>query len=678
MNQRKASKIGWMVVIILCMSVMLFASGVKVQVVFQDGLTSGVGEISKLEDGVLYLQGPTGENLIPLQTIGAIYFIVPSSANEGFLPDRSYRLGGSVYTMGSEEGAFAAYGPSGLKITDAQFLQDLMKLDTATARLRDPDLLDRLGSYQKTILLWIGLGWVQKNLASVRDMGVNVAANAVATLFHTGTPVELAVRVGVDLTTDKVQSLMDPATYLYTLTTANLLYLSVEMGILKGMVEQIPTGEGLVLDGDHLLETISKYFMIFSLYQPTLDFLDAMTPSGALDEQLKEVGETIAKKVVGSVGSMAEGLVMVYDIEKQIRESFAHYDTYCTNVERFHAELKSQMPFLDEQSTVMKEYLGFFVVEYGTKVVNAPTPEQREQQFQGVLQTLHETLLLPPSLQNPWFTPTRLGELYRTPVGKREEAGMVLVHGGTFQRGNTRNDSEGNDIEKPVHTVHLTYDYWLGRYEVTFAEYDAFCDATGRSKPDDEGWTRGTRPVINVSWNDAVAYCNWMSEQQGLPKAYDASGNLLDANGSVTSDIRRVYGYRLPTEAEWEYAARGGHASAVDFQYAGSNNLDEVGFYSGNSGLNGFKSTQEVGKKLPNELGLYDMSGNVWEWCTDWYGKYLSEVQENPIGPRAGSYRVGRGGCWCFGASNCRVADRDYGSPGYRYGGLGLRLARTY
>lgn len=148
---------------------------------------------------------------------------------------------------------------------------------------------------------------------------------------------------------------------------------------------------------------------------------------------------------------------------------------------------------------------------------------------------------------------------------------MVLVKAGTFQMGNIIKDIEGSDNEEPVHTVRLTYDFYIGKYEVTFNEYDAYCEETGKSKKRDRGWGRGERPIIYVNWSEAVAYCNWLSEKEGLAKAYDSEGNLLDRTGKQTTDITKVQGYRLPTEAEWEYAARGGHKSTEDFKYAGSN-----------------------------------------------------------------------------------------------------------
>ncbi|NLI07900.1 MAG: formylglycine-generating enzyme family protein [Thermotogaceae bacterium] len=249
---------------------------------------------------------------------------------------------------------------------------------------------------------------------------------------------------------------------------------------------------------------------------------------------------------------------------------------------------------------------------------------------------------------------------------------MVLVEKGSFTMGDTWGVGFSN--EKPVHQVTLTYDFYIGKYETTFDEYDAFCETTGRSKPKDEGWGRGSRPVIKVSWNDAIAYCNWLSEKEKIPKAYDDKGNFLDKDGMITTDPSKVVGYRLPTEAEWEYAARGGNKSK-GYKYAGSDTIDEVAWYTSNSG----GKTQEVGKKAPNELGIYDMSGNVWEWCSDWYdsGYYAKSPTTNPYNSTAGSYRVLRGGGCYYIATYARVARRFHGSPTGTGSDLGFRITRT-
>lgn len=244
---------------------------------------------------------------------------------------------------------------------------------------------------------------------------------------------------------------------------------------------------------------------------------------------------------------------------------------------------------------------------------------------------------------------------------------MVLVERGSFMMGGPGFD------ERPVHNVTFTYDLYIGKYSVTFEEYDRFCEETGHSRPSDNGWGRGRRPVIWVSWYDAIAYCNWLSDKEGLPRAYDEEGNLLDANGNVTTDLTRVVGYRLPTEAEWEYAARGGIKSE-GYQYAGSDNPNEVAWYEPNAG----GMTQEVGKKLPNELGIYDMSGNVWEWCIDWYHSNFYSLSSgiNPYNDY-GHFRVVRGGSWFGGVEFIRVENRRYFWPTYGEFNLGFRIART-
>ncbi len=267
---------------------------------------------------------------------------------------------------------------------------------------------------------------------------------------------------------------------------------------------------------------------------------------------------------------------------------------------------------------------------------------------------------------------------------------FVLVENGSFTMGDTWGD--GYDNEKPAHKVTLTYNFYIGKYETTFDEYDAFCAATGKRSSSDSGWGRGKRPVINVSWNDATAYCNRLSEMENLPKAYYENGSFLDKDGIKTTDPSRVVGYRLPTEAEWEYAARGGKVSK-GFRYSGSNNADEVAWYSHNSGdelLEGPLSgevnlkaitknncrSHEVGTKAPNELGLYDMSGNAWELCSDWYYEYSDLEQANPYND-SGSFMVFRGGSWFDIEIAVRVAIRSGNVRTFRYYYLGFRVCRT-
>lgn len=219
----------------------------------------------------------------------------------------------------------------------------------------------------------------------------------------------------------------------------------------------------------------------------------------------------------------------------------------------------------------------------------------------------------------------------------------IFVEGGTFMMGS----NDGYDNEKPVHRVTVS-DFYISETEVTFEQYDKFCEETGREKPSDRGWGRGIRPVINVNWHDAVAYCEWASKMTGMK-------------------------IRLPYEAEWEYAARGGNKSR-GYKYSGSNDIDAVAWYGGNSGV----QTHPVKMKQPNELGIYDMSGNAWEWCADWYDEryYLKSPSENPKGPVNGEARVLRGGSWSSYGYFCRVAVRVRNVPDGRDFDVGFRLAR--
>jgi formylglycine-generating enzyme required for sulfatase activity len=217
---------------------------------------------------------------------------------------------------------------------------------------------------------------------------------------------------------------------------------------------------------------------------------------------------------------------------------------------------------------------------------------------------------------------------------------MVSVQGGRFTMGCTGEQrSECDDDEKPAHSVTVG-NFQIGKYEVTQRLWKEMMGADNNPsyfKGDD-------LPVENVSWNDVQKFIKALNQKTGKK-------------------------YRLPTEAEWEYAARGGNKSKGN-KYSGSNNLDEVAWYNDNSGGN----TNDVGTKSPNELGIYDMSGNVWEWVSDWYGKYSEGAQTNPAGPSSGSDRVFRGGSCDSIAVLCRVSIRDSYSPDRRYDDVGFRL----
>jgi formylglycine-generating enzyme required for sulfatase activity len=224
---------------------------------------------------------------------------------------------------------------------------------------------------------------------------------------------------------------------------------------------------------------------------------------------------------------------------------------------------------------------------------------------------------------------------------------MQLIPSGTFLMGSA--DEEQDAVsEKPQHPVTITQRFALGRYPVTFEEYDRFAASSGRERPNDQGWGRGRRPVINVSWDDAVAYCAWLSQQTGRS-------------------------YRLPTEAEWEYACRAGSKTHWCFGDE-EKDLGEHAWYRKNAE----SKTHPVGEKQPNPWGLYDMHGNVWEWCLDSQRAYTAAAATDPVGPTdAGASRVLRGGSWRYFARNVRSACRSANDPGDRGNSLGFRCARV-
>ncbi|MBO5235459.1 MAG: formylglycine-generating enzyme family protein [Alistipes sp.] len=217
---------------------------------------------------------------------------------------------------------------------------------------------------------------------------------------------------------------------------------------------------------------------------------------------------------------------------------------------------------------------------------------------------------------------------------------MVFVKGGTFTMGATPEQGKDADSdEKPAHSVTVS-DFYIGKYEVTQAQWEA---VMGENPSHYKG---ENRPVEKVSWNDIQEFIEKLNSKTGKK-------------------------YRLPTEAEWEYAARGGNQSK-GYKYSGSDNIDEVAWYDTNSA----SRTHIVGQKKPNELGLYDMTGNVWEGCSDWYWHkyYKNALSDNPLGPATGTYRVDRGGGWNLSAWGCRVSNRSYGSPSAVDNGCGFRL----
>ncbi len=242
---------------------------------------------------------------------------------------------------------------------------------------------------------------------------------------------------------------------------------------------------------------------------------------------------------------------------------------------------------------------------------------------------------------------------------------FVYIRGGCYQMGDICGDGDAD--EKPVHKVCVD-DFYMGKYDVTVGDFRRFVNDTGyiteaekgngcyvggargehdRSKNwNDPGFIQEDRnPVVCVTWNDAKAYAGWMQRKSGKE-------------------------VRLPTEAEWEYAARSGGKAE---EYAGSNDVDSVAWYTSNSG----GKTHPIGTKAGNRLGLYDMSGNVWQWTADWFGEeyYGESPKDNPQGPGSGQYRVLRGGSWYCARQGVRAVSRHMGAPAIRLYNLGFRLA---
>jgi formylglycine-generating enzyme required for sulfatase activity len=249
-------------------------------------------------------------------------------------------------------------------------------------------------------------------------------------------------------------------------------------------------------------------------------------------------------------------------------------------------------------------------------------------------QTAHSQVLpVDPAKAKPAATHTQPAA--RRPSPKLDDS-MVLVQAGTFNMGDAKGQSDAND--NPMHSVTVS-SFYISKYLVTQAQWKAVMGNNPSNHQCD------SCPVENISWDDAQAYCQIKSRQTGKT-------------------------WRLPTEAEWEYAARGGNKSQ-GYTYSGSNNINDVAWYKRNSGM----ITQPVGQKQPNELGLYDMTGNVLEWCSDWYDRdyYGYSPTQNPQGAAGGRLRVVRGSIWINTSRACRISDRNYNAPDNPSGIIGFR-----
>jgi sulfatase modifying factor 1 len=251
------------------------------------------------------------------------------------------------------------------------------------------------------------------------------------------------------------------------------------------------------------------------------------------------------------------------------------------------------------------------------------------------------------------------GQLFAQSLSPR----MVSIPGGTFWQGSREAPYAANERANQTRLS----PYLIGETEVTQELWTAVMKGNPSKFPGKD------RPVEFVSWLDAVRFCNALSAREGLEEAYRIDGSEVFWN--TESD-----GYRLPTEAEWEYAARGGPLAAMDAiplaraNYAGGTDAGTLAWYDGNSG----KASKPVGQKQPNELGLYDMSGNVWEWCWDWYGEYPKELAVDPQGaPKGSGQKVLRGGAWFTPVNLLRTTYRYWNVPAFKVNSVGFRVARN-
>ncbi len=294
------------------------------------------------------------------------------------------------------------------------------------------------------------------------------------------------------------------------------------------------------------------------------------------------------------------------------------------------------------------------------------------------------------SVEAPTSEPTRVAAPPPKPApvarwSPPSDYAMVEVPAGSFTMGCTTGQSDCADAEKPAHAVTLTRGFWLGKTEVTQGLWTSVMG----ENPSRFSSCGDDCPVESASWCDALVFANRLSVRDGLEPVYDLPADFVAGMNTETCNAKAealdgfdlgAGGYRLPTEAEWEYAARAGR----DTLYAGSNSIREVAWYEGNANNGNWtephaeqEGTQSVGQLRANVWGLYDMSGNVWEWCWDWFGSYEEGENNDPIGAPRGVLRVLRGGSWFSSPRYARLAFRLRRTPGVRSNSLGLRLARS-
>lgn len=348
------------------------------------------------------------------------------------------------------------------------------------------------------------------------------------------------------------------------------------------------------------------------------------------------VGEIPIKKVKLSSGEHA--IRVVHDKYKELVDKINIYDG---EISEYYPEPAPRLGVLDVASTPAMAYVTVDGERIGKTplMVEVIIGEHKVEVSRGDFGAEPQTVTISEGgVTEVNLILTKIESADYVEVANGLNMKMVYVEGGTFQMGAT--SEQGGDYsndERPVHSVTLD-SYYIAETEVTQAQWYA---VMGNNPSDYSG---DNRPVENVSWHDAQAFCDKLSELTGKK-------------------------YVLPTEAQWEYAARGGNKSQ-GYKYSGSNAIGDVAWYDGSSS----NPTYYVKQKSPNELGLYDMSGNVWEWCSDWYDDYSSYSQTNPTGPSYGSRRILRGGSYRHEAAHSRVSNRQNDEPSIHFGNVGFRV----
>ena len=301
----------------------------------------------------------------------------------------------------------------------------------------------------------------------------------------------------------------------------------------------------------------------------------------------------------------------------------------------------------DIMSSIKKDVIAEVQNNYQVNPLQAKLDKERQENaaLQAKLKALQN--IPKPVIPKPVSNKFTAGKVFRDSLADGSSGPeMVWIPSGSFRMGDIQGG--GSSDEKPVHRVSVGK-FAMGKFEVTFAEYDKFAEATGRKKPDDRGWGRGNRPVINVSWNDATAYTKWLSNQTGKT-------------------------YRLPTEAEWEYAARAGTETKYWWGNDIGKNRAACDGCGAKWGWDAKRMTAPVGSFEANQFGLYDTAGNLWEWtCSEYTSKYNDKEKQCVT---TGNRLSLRGGSWYGNAWSVRSANRSRDTPTIRNDDVGFRVSR--